>query len=79
MLGGFGIRLNDRGPPSRRVVLYYSIDEKLLEEIKMLHISPSSLIKAALRREVKKRAKEKKKADKRLVINKFSGEVVGQS
>jgi len=60
-----------------RFTMSYTIDENLLAEIKKFHIMPSGIIRRELRREVRRRKKALKQRQRRLIINRYSGEVLG--
>jgi hypothetical protein len=54
----------------------YNIDESLLAKIKELHISPSTIIQKELRREVRRRERDLRRKTKKLVVNRYTGEVL---
>lgn len=76
LAGGFRIKIRHGKSKPARIVLSYSVDEKLFEEIKVLHIKPSVVIDRELRREVRRRKEELRSKTKRQLVNRFSGEVL---
>ena len=60
--------------------MYYSVDERLLAKIRLLHIQPAKVIKGALSREVTRRSRARSQRVKRLrrkqIVNRFSGEIL---
>ena len=56
----------------------YTIDEELFAKLKMLHITPSEVIRRELRREVRRREAIHRKKMKGQIINRFSGEVLSR-